>query len=187
MIEAVATFFALGATWCSLKQNIHTWPLGIVAVCLYIIIFWQVQLYAEVGLQMIYIVLQAYGWRNWLSLLEKQPQQQISRLSYRQWSYLLLIGVLATLLLSEILLRYTDSDVVYWDVTTTVFSLLALWLMARKYIETWWLWFVIDFTYVGLFAYKQLYLTAGLNVIYLSLAIYGFLCWRRELYKSMVE
>ena len=84
------------------------------------------------------------------------------------------------------LVRFTDSTVPFWDSFTTALSIVAMWLLSRKYMEQWLVWLVVDITTVALYIYKGIPLTAGLYVVYSALAVVGYLKWRRE-YRKMAR
>ncbi len=175
MIEATAAILGFFCTWYSLRQNILTWPSGIISVVLYTVLFFQVRLYADMGLQVIYCVLMFYGWRNWQQ--ENKIELPVRKVSTTTIMILTLIGGVAWIVLYYLLAKYTNSQCVAFDAFNAVASLIATWLMAKKYIETWFLWFITDSSYVGIYLYKHLYLTSALYAFYTILAMLGYYWW----------
>jgi nicotinamide mononucleotide transporter len=105
----------------------------------------------------------------------------VSRIPARALVLLSLLGCAGAALLGFTLYRHTDASLPFWDSSTTSFSLVAQWMQARKWIENWPLWIVVDLVYVGIYVYKRLYLTAGLYAVFVVLAAIGLLQWRRSL------
>jgi nicotinamide mononucleotide transporter PnuC len=174
--------FATGAinVWLVVRQNIANWPVGIANVLLLGLIFVDGGLYADAGLQVVYVVLQAWGWWQWLYGGRDRTELVTQRTSWAEWVALTAAGVVATGLLTWLLSAWTDSTVPFWDALTTTISLAATYGQSRKLLESWWLWIAADLIYIPLYAYKKLYLTSGLYVIFLALCVAGLVAWRRD-------
>lgn len=181
-LELIGVVFGLIYVLLNIRQNIWCWPAGLVNVSLFLILFYQTRLYAEVGLQAVYIVLSIYGWYYWLRGGNDHTEAPVSRLPLKTSVVLLLIGVVATVGMGWSLSRYTDADLAYWDSTTTVMSLIGQWMTAKKILENWIVWIVVDVLYVGIYFYKELYLTTGLFALYLVLAVLGYRTWKRSMH-----
>ncbi len=181
-IELLATLFGFICTWFSLKQDIKTWPCGIVAVVLYAILFHDAHLYADLLLQIIYCGLMLYGWLQWRE--QDQQHHSIKHLPKPLIFKLMLIGAVSWFSLYYFLSHYTTSQCVAFDAATTVASLIASWLLAKKYIATWYVWFVTDVVYVMLYIYKQLYVTSLLYIAYTILAVLGYYWWQQARQKQ---
>jgi nicotinamide mononucleotide transporter PnuC len=166
--------------WLVVRQNIWNWPIGIANVILLGLIFVDGGLYADAGLQVVYVVLQAWGWWEWLYGGQGRTELTTQRTSPREWAALAFAGVAGTALLTWMLSAWTDSNVPFWDALTTMISLLATYGQSRKLLESWWLWITADLIYIPLYAYKGLYLTSGLYLIFLALCVAGLLAWRRD-------
>jgi nicotinamide mononucleotide transporter len=177
--ELFAVLFGIISVYLSVRQNIWSWPTAIVNVTLYIIVFYQARLYADMGLQVIYIVISLYGWYAWLYGGANRTELPVSRASRRAATVLPVIGLASTALLGTVLHRTTDAALPYLDSTTTSTSLIAQWMMTRKILENWLVWIAVDVVYIGMFLYKALYLTAGLYVVFLVLSTMGYRDWRR--------
>lgn len=162
--------------WC--------WPLALVSVTLYAVVFFQAKLYAETGLQAVYFVLAVYGWWAWLHGGEDHGKLRVATASARMRLVLLAIGAATGLTLGYTLGRFTDASLPFMDSTLASFSIVAQWMQTRKLLEAWLLWLAVDVFYVGMFAYKELYLTAGLYAVFLYLAGLGFVQWRRSMAAS---
>ncbi len=165
------------------KQNIWNWPVALVNAFFYIIVFYQARLYADMGLQVIYIILSIYGWYEWLHGGKDHGKLSVTRTRVSEGLLLTLIAVVSTLGVGYFLTAYTNADLPYWDALTTVVSLCAQFLMARKKLESWVLWISVDIIYIGMYYYKALYLTMVLYAIFLVLAAAGYFAWRKSLCK----
>lgn len=166
--------------WLVVRQNIWNWPLGIANVILLGLVFLDGGLYADAGLQVVYVVLQAYGWWAWLFGGPEKSRLIVRRTEGAEWAGLVVAGAAATGIMFWILSTWTDSTVPFWDALTTAISLMATYGQCRKLLESWWLWIAADLIYIPLYLYKGLYLTSGLYVIFLALCVAGLLAWRRD-------
>jgi len=180
-VEVFGVVTALVCVWLYTRQNVWSWPLTIVSAGLYMIVFFQAQLYADVGLQGVYIVVAVYGWYQWRFGGPQHNALPVSRLTRTTALSLLGIVVVGTGLLAYPLATYTNASLPFWDSLTTAMSLVAQWMLAKKILESWFVWIVADTLYVGIFLYKALYLTAGLYVVFLGLAVSGFIAWRASM------
>ena len=180
-IEIVAAVFGVISVFLSVRQNIWSWPTAIVNVGLYIVVFYESKLYADTGLQVVYVVLNAYGWYHWLYGGKNRTELPVSRTSARLWLLLVTLGAVGTALIGTLLSRKTDAALPYIDAMTTSTSLVAQWMMTRKLLENWAIWVAVDVVYIGMYIYKSLYVTAVLYLIFLILSAMGFMQWRRSL------
>jgi nicotinamide mononucleotide transporter len=179
--ELTASALGICCVGLTVRQNIWCWPFGAVMVAFYACIFWKSKLYADAGLQVVYFVLQFYGWYEWL---HRDPEGKT--LCVRRASATLLLGLLAlgaagTLGLGNALGRWTDQSFPYADSAVTVFSLIAQWMMARKFLENWALWFGVDVLGVGIYFAKDLYATSALYGVFLVMAVFGHRAWHKSL------
>ncbi|NWJ40240.1 MAG: nicotinamide mononucleotide transporter [Geothrix sp.] len=175
--------FLTGAACVALlvRQNIWNWPLGIANNLVFIALFYRTGLYADVGLQGFYIVISVYGWWSWLHGGRDHGALTVSRVRPVIGALLLLAVAAITAVLSWLLRRYTNSTVPVLDSLITALSLVAQFMMTRKWIENWPVWIVANCISVGLLIYKGLYVTSGLYLVYQVLCVMGLLEWRRAL------
>ncbi len=181
-LEVVATVLGIISVGLLVLQNIWCWPTGIVMVTLYIFIFYDARLYSDMGLQGAYVVMQAYGWWHWLfgkreAGLAELPVSRITPLAASGWIAVIALGIVG---LGSVMGRYTDADLIYWDAATTVMSLVAQYLQARKVLECWLIWIAVDVLAVGIYLYKGLNVTTLLYTVFLGLATWGYLSWLRS-------
>ena len=169
-LEVCAVAFGLVSVYLSTRENIWSWPTAIVNVGLYALLFRREKLYADMGLQVVYLVLSFYGWYEWLYGGEHRTVLHVSR-----------IGAACSVALGTLLQRSTDAALPYLDSTLAVFSLIAQWMMTRKVLENWSVWILVDIVYVGMFIFlKHLYFTAFQYAVFLVLAVMGHVQWRRS-------
>jgi nicotinamide mononucleotide transporter len=174
--------FATGAAcvWFVARQNVVNWPLGIANNVLFILLFVGAGLFADAGLQVVYIVLALYGWWQWVHGGEQRTALPVSRTTWAQWQGLAVAGIVGTVGLTLFLDHLTSSTVPVADAVTTVLSLLATWGQCLKKLESWYLWIAADLIYIPLYQHKGLTLTALLYVGFLALCVYGLSDWRRS-------
>ncbi|MBI1810180.1 MAG: nicotinamide mononucleotide transporter [Gemmatimonadetes bacterium] len=179
-LETTAVAFGIVSVFLSVRQNIWSWPTAIVNVLLYVLVFRDAKLYADMGLQVVYLALSVYGWYEWLYGGEHRTHLKVSRLTARTGIVLAGIAVACVALLGTVLYRSTDAALPYVDSATTSTSLVAQWMMTRKVMENWMVWMAVDVVYVGMFVFKHLYLTAGLYAVFFVLAAMGHREWKRS-------
>ncbi|MBF9134022.1 nicotinamide mononucleotide transporter [Plantactinospora sp. S1510] len=175
--------FATGVlnVWLLARQRMWNWPIGIANVLLLMLLFWTAGLYADAGLQVVYVALGLYGWWAWLFGGAERSRLVVSRTGAREWMALAGSGVLLTLVLWLLLDRATDSTVPLPDAVTTALSLMATYGQCRKRVESWWIWIAADLIYIPLYVYKGLHLTAGLYLVFLGLCVFGLRNWQADL------
>jgi nicotinamide mononucleotide transporter len=174
--------FATGlvTVWLVVRQHIANWPIGILNVLLLMLVFFSAGLYADAGLQIVYVGLGCYGWWSWRYGGERRTELTAVRTTTRaEWVGLIVAGVLLTAALWLFLDRLTGSTVPLADAVTTALSLMAMYGQSRKLVESWWLWIAADLIYIPLYAYKDLWLTALLYIAFLTLCGFGLRAWRR--------
>ncbi|MEV0896664.1 nicotinamide riboside transporter PnuC [Actinoplanes sp. NPDC049802] len=163
------------------RRHILNWPLGILNVLLLMVVFWSAGLYADAGLQIVYVVLGFYGWWAWLYGGQDRTALEVRSTTRSEWIGLAVAGTLLTAALWLFLDRLTGSTVPLADALTTALSLLATYGQTRKLVESWWIWIVADLIYIPLYGYKDLWLTAILYVAFLILCVFGLRSWRAAL------
>jgi nicotinamide mononucleotide transporter len=179
--EVVGTIFGLLSVWYCIKKNIWCWPTGLVNVVLFFVMFYQVKLYAELITYGVFFVLGIYGWWEWLYGGRDRTELPVTRTPSSVSVALVVLALIWTPLQGYCLQRFTDASLPYWDSSITVLSLLAQWMMARKYVENWVLWIAVDVLGIGVYQAKELYVTAGLYAVFLVLATSGLIAWWRAL------
>ncbi len=179
--EIVAAIFGVISVFLSVRQNIWSWPTAIVNVGMYIFVFYRSKLYADTGLQVVYVILNFYGWYQWLYGGKNRTELPVSRTGARLGVYLVVIGALSAAIIGTFLARNTDAALPYVDALTTSTSLVAQWMMTRKLLENWIVWVSVDVVYIGMYIYKDLYVTSALYAVFLILSVMGYLEWKRSI------
>ena len=179
--EIIATILGLISVWLTVRQNILCWPTGLVMVGLYVVIFFRARLYADAGLQVVYIALQIYGWYEWQRGGKGHSKLTVTRITLRLGLLLSGVAILATALMGYGLATKTDAALPYWDSAATAMSLVAQWMLARKLIENWLVWIAVDVLSIGIYIVKGLYPTTVLYAAFLVLAALGWIEWRKTL------
>lgn len=180
-LEVIAVIFGLLCVGFSVRQSIWTWPTGLVQVSLYVVIFYQAKLYSDVILHVIYVGVQFFGWYQWLHGGKDHGRLPVSELSGRARGGWITTAILGSAAWGSGMSSLTDAALPYGDAFTTVASLIAQWLMAKKKIENWLFWIVVDVVAVGIYTVKELYLTAGLYGVFLVMCVLGYRAWKRDL------
>jgi len=171
----------VAAVWLTVRQKIWCWPVGLVNVTLFAVVFARARLYADAGLQGIYFALAIYGWWAWLHGGTDHGPLVVTRSPRREWLPLAAGAAVAALLLGTLLHRHTDASFPFLDSALTTGSLAAQWLQARKRLANWTVWIGVDLVYVGMYIAKGLHLTALLYAGFTLLAITGLREWRRAM------
>jgi nicotinamide mononucleotide transporter len=179
--ELAAFVSGILCVWLVAREHVANWPIGIANSVFFLLLFVDYGLYADGALQVVYIVLGAYGWWAWCFGGAGRTELDVSTTTRGQWAALLALTALATVALATLLDHVTDSTVPAWDSLTTCMSLAATWGQTRKKVESWWWWIAADLIYIPLYAYKDLWLTSGLYVVFLILCIVGLRRWRDSL------
>ena len=179
-VEILGVVFSILYLYFSIRQNILLWPMGIISALLYMVVFYQSKFYADMGLNGYYFFVSIYGWILWGRGRDEGKEIPMSRISRRLIFILLLITTVAFLGIGIILERYTDSPIPFWDAFTTALSFTATWMLARKILEHWILWIIVDTVSMGLYLYRGLYPTLILFAIYTSMAIIGYIEWKKS-------
>jgi nicotinamide mononucleotide transporter len=180
-LETIAAITGGISVWLSTRENILSWPTALINVALYTVVFYEARLYADMGLQVIYFALSVYGWYEWLHGGANRTELHVTRTPRRRIVTLGLIGLAGALALGTILGRLTNAAQPMLDSTLSSFSLVAQYMMTRKYLENWALWIALDVVYVGMFIYKSLPQTAVLYAVFLVLAVMGHMQWKKAL------
>lgn len=182
--EIIANLFGIFCVYLCTRENVWNWPTGIANSFFLIFLFVPARLYADAGLQGIYIVLGLYGWWAWLYGGKDRTELPISRTPPTLGGLLLTIAVVGTLVLGRFIHYWTDTDVPYWDAGTTVVCLVAQYMITRKLLENWPVWILTNISYIALYIHKHLYLTAGVQVLFIVLSVLGLLEWTKTLYQQ---
>ena len=155
-VEIIGTIVGIIYLWLEYRASIYLWVASIVMPAIYLYIYYRAGLYADFGINVYYLIIALYGWLAWrygFSLFGrncKNEELAITHTPKRVWGKLIATYIAAQAAIYIILEYFTDSTVPVWDSFTTALSIVGMWMLARKYIEQWWVWLVVDFTSAGL-------------------------------------
>jgi nicotinamide mononucleotide transporter len=186
--ELIGAALGVAMVLCNIRQIHWGWPLNFLSSMLYVLVFSGVKLFGEAALQVFFAATALWGWTQWLRHQQGFSGQSMAlrprRLDKSIATYFLAITLMLTAALGIFLSQFTASDVPWWDAVPTALSLAATWLLAKKYIENWPLWIVVNLISMALFAFKGLWLTVGLYGVFAVLAAVGWRAWQRELARA---
>ncbi len=180
-LELIAVGFSILCVWLNIKQIIWCWPAAIVASVLYFIVFMQAKLYADMGLQVFFLVISIFGWQHWLRGGPKGSEAPVTNIKIATAVVIGIIAITSIGVMGYLLAAETDASLPFWDSTTTVFSIVGQFMLARKYLENWLVWIVTDIIATGVYIAKGLYPTAVLFAIFLAMATLGYLQWKKSM------
>jgi nicotinamide mononucleotide transporter len=180
LIETLGFVSGAWCVWLTVLANIWNWPVGIANSALYLVVFLNVRLFADMSLQIVYIVLGFLGWYWWLHGGERHGKLSVRRVGLAEAVAVGIVVVAATAGMTVYLRSINDSAPLL-DAFTTCLSLGAQYLLTRKLLESWYLWITVDAVYIGLYASRGLYLTSLLYLIYGTMCVIGLREWRRTL------
>lgn len=192
-VEFLGTSFGLWCVWLTAKEKILAWPIGLFNVIFFLFVFWQVQLYSDVLLQVYFFGTGLYGWWKWKNpdpLAARSVQEmKVTMNSQALNSYMIVWMIILTFLLGLFMSKANvllpsifpeAASYAYWDSSTTVMSLFAQWLLTKKRLEAWVLWMIADLIDMNLYYLKGVKLISLEYVVFFFIAAYGFYSW----YKS---
>ena len=190
-LEAAGLVSGVLCVWLLIKEHILTFPIGMLYAVVTVIVVARALLFADVLLNLYYVLMNAYGWYYWLyggqQLRGRAGELLPQRITVKTAVGLTLITLLGSVLMGYLFAQYTQADMAYADSLTTVASFVAMWMSARKYLSSWVAWFLIDIVQIFLYVLKGLssdpglFFYAALYTVYLAMAIWGWLSWRRRL------
>ena len=182
-IEGLSALTCLWSVWLNTRGKTAGWPVGLISVLLAGWIYFKAGLLAECGLQGFYFVSGLYGWRQWSSSTKSAGEMRISvdKLSTQEAVRGLLLALVASAMIFLIIRQLSQSVSPVPDALITGFSLLAQFWMARRKLENWLLWSIINIASVLLYVQQGLWSFAALYTVLLALAIRAFLDWRKQL------
>lgn len=199
-IEFIGTVSGLACVWLTVKRHISCWPVGIVNIFFFFLVFYQVRLYSDMILQVIFFILSIYGWYRWLhprteEEANEKNELKVTRLSGKNRIISLTLILIAIAALGAFMKKVhiffpvvfpEPAAFPFWDASTTVMSVYAQYLLARKKLEAWALWITVDVICVFLYNLKGIKFISAEYFIFLVMAISGFTGWFRA-YKKVAH
>lgn len=175
--QALGTISGVINVWLTTKQNMWCWPVGLLYIVASYVVFYQARLYAELATHTVYLILTLYGWYWWATQGTVERPFAVSRLKRRDFSIFVLGALILGLLAGEILHRYTDNALPYLDASLAALSFLGMFLQAKKKLESWLLWVVINVVSIAVYLRQGLYAYTLLYAVFLGLAFVGYRSW----------
>jgi nicotinamide mononucleotide transporter len=177
--EVIAVVAAVAYLLLAIRQNILCWFFALVSTAIYIALFIDAQLYMESLLNVFYFGMALYGWYAWHKGSERESSLPVSRWPLQVHAAAIAAVVGVSMLTGALLQNYSDAAYPYVDSLTTFSAIWATFLVARKVLENWWYWLVIDAVSVFLYWARDLQLTSLLFVAYVALVPFGMIAWTR--------
>jgi nicotinamide mononucleotide transporter len=178
----VAALITLLSIWLATRETLWYYPTGVASTLLYTWVYWQARLYAEAGLQLVWLALLIYGWYQWRFGGPKHDELPVARTPAWGWMVAIATGLAGSLIIIWIQRTYTDNPAPVLDSSIAAWSIVAQWMIARKWIENWLFWTVINVTAIGLYLSRpNMMATAVLYFGLLILGLEGYRKWRRVL------
>lgn len=186
ILEALGVIFGLLSVWFAKRESILVFPTGIISVLIYVYLCFTTRLYADMSINAYYFIMSVYGWYYWSRKDQTDHQTPITRNTRREWIWSISILVISFVILSQLLIHFTDSDVPIIDALTTAIFFVGMQLMAKKKIENWLAWIIGDFISIPLYYYKGLVLTSFQFLVFFIIAILGYISWKKTLEQSKI-
>ena len=177
IIESIAVLFSILYIILAVKENIWCWGAALISVSLYIYICFSAQLYPETGLQVFYFIMAIIGYYMW----NKENKEEIKEWSEIKHLLIILLGAILTFFMGFYFSTYTNSKMPIIDSFTTVFSIIATYMVIKKVLGNWLYWIVIDAISVYLYFNRDLHLTSLLFIAYTIIAIFGYFSWMKKM------
>lgn len=178
-IEIIAVVLGVANILLVAQRSIWNFPVALVMVTLYARIFWDAKLYSDAGLQGFFFAVNLYGWWSWRTNTIDQGEVVVERLTHTALFAWIGGSIIAVLGWGTVMARLTDASLPYADASVAMLSVAAQLLMTWRKLENWYWWIVVNIISVGLYAVKGLYLTTSLYALFLVLAVWGLINWRK--------
>ena len=187
LLELVAVVFAVAYLVLAVKENSLCWYAAGISTLIFLFIFWDVKLYMESGLQIYYLAMAFYGWYQWRGANRETASLQVSK--WRAKQHIIVLALIATLTFASgsLLNSGTDANLPYLDSFTTWASVVTTFMVARKILENWFYWLVIDSVSIYLYLDRELYFTSLLFAIYIVIIFFGWFAWNRSYRQREIE
>jgi nicotinamide mononucleotide transporter len=179
-IELFATIISIVGVWLTTKQIIWCWAVSLGGIVLSLYVFFHSHLYLQALLQIFYVFMTIYGWYNWIHGGEDGSKLKICSIKKRDAIIYLITGIITIVATGYLFSLYTSDSSPWLDSLTFVCGIIATYIMAKKIMEHWLVWIFNDIIMVGMCFYQNLYIFTFLYFIFIILASYGFIEWRKE-------
>ena len=181
-LEILGTVTGVLYLWLELKASIYMWITGIIMPAISIFVYYQAGLYADFGINIYYLLAAIYGFAVWqFGKKKEQKYLPITHTPQGKYLQLALCFFVCFGAIGYVLVNFTDSNVPWWDSFTTALSIVGMWMLARKWIEQWWAWVIVDAVCCALYIYKGIFFYSALYGAYTIIAVYGYFVWKRKM------
>tara|TARA_Y100000766_G_scaffold12235_1_gene8800 strand:- start:83 stop:652 length:570 start_codon:yes stop_codon:yes gene_type:complete len=180
-IESLAVIFAIIYLILAAKEDVKCWYAAIISSTLYIYIMYDADLIMESMLQIFYVLMAVYGWLQWNNIVDKKIKLKIKSWRKINHIYAILLIIVLSIISGMLLQKYTEAALPFMDAFTTWGAIISTYMVAKKILENWIYWFVIDSISIYLYVSRELYLTAILFLIYLIIIFFGYKSWKKKL------
>jgi len=177
-LELAGAITAILGIWLTTRRLLICWPVTLVSIFLYMVVFYRAGLLSDALLQVFFVAFTFYGWWHWWSGVRQEGTVRVVPLPRSSLITAVVLGIPGSFVLGT-LARHLHAALPYLDAVLMSYSLVASWWGARKHIANWWLWIVVDLVYIGEYIYKDLWPTALLYAGLVGLAVLGLRDWRR--------
>ncbi len=178
-LEALAALFGLANILLIVRRSVWNFPAALIMVTLTGIVLWDAKLYSDAGLQAFFFIVNILGWALWARNRGEAGEIMVDRLGMLGRLVWITLAMAATYGWGLFMALNTDATNPWWDASVAMLSIAAQLLMTRRYIDNWHWWIVVNIISIGLYWQKQLYVFTGLYVIFLGMAVWGLVEWRR--------
>lgn len=178
-LELAAVLLAIAYLVFAIRQNIWCWLCAGISTAIYVVLFAKARLYMESALNVFYFAMAIYGWSVWVSGQSGERPMPVSVWPGSVHARAITVVIILSLVSGYLLNRYTDAEFPYIDSLTTWSAIWATFLIARKVLENWWYWLVIDLASIMIYWSRDLQLTSLLFVAYVIMIPFGLLSWLR--------
>ena len=186
-LELIAVLAALAYLILAVKENVLCWPAALVSTFIFLFVFWRVRLYMESALQVYYIAMAIYGWYEWTKAGPDNGTLPVSTWQKKQHIAALLLITLGTAATGYYLQASTEARLPYLDSFTTWSSVVTTYMVAKKILENWAYWLIIDSVSIYLYLDRELYFTALLFAIYIIIIFFGWFSWLKSYRQTVVS
>lgn len=187
LLELAAVIFAVAYLVLAVRENSLCWYAAGISTLIFLFIFWDVKLYMESGLQIYYLAMAFYGWYQWRGANRETASLQVSKWRAKQHVIALVLIATLTFISGSLLNSGTDANLPYLDSFTTWASVVTTFMVARKILENWLYWLVIDSVSIYLYLDRELYFTSLLFAIYIVIIFFGWFAWNRSYRQRGIE
>ena len=187
LLELAAVIFAVAYLVLAVRENSLCWYAAGISTLIFLFIFWDVKLYMESGLQIYYLAMAFYGWYQWRGANRETANLRVSKWRAKQHVIALALIATLTLISGSLLNSGTDANLPYLDSFTTWASVVTTFMVARKILENWFYWLVIDSVSIYLYLDRELYFTSLLFAIYIVIIFFGWFAWKRSYRQREME